>query len=77
MFTLDPAKARKEATLIYPGHAVKHTSLPISLGITLDRTLTFNKHIDNVKRRMKQRNNVLRAISGTKMGGAPSNLRAV
>ena len=77
VFTLDPAEAQKEATLTYLGHNVKHTSSPTFLGITLDRTLTFNKHIDNVKRRMKQRNNVLRAISGTKMGGAPSNLRAV
>ena len=77
VFTLDPAEAQKEATLTYLNHAVKHTQSPTFLGVTLDRTLTFNKHIDNVKRRMKQRNNVLRAISGTKWGCAPSDLRAV
>ena len=77
IFTLDPSEAKKEATLSYLNQPVKHTQSPTFLGVTLDRTLTYDKHIENVKCRMKQRNNVLRAISETKWGSAPSDLRAV
>ena len=70
IFTLDPSEAKEEATLSYLNQPVKHTQSPTFLGVTLDRTLTYNKHIENVKCRMKQRNNVLRAIQWGQSGEA-------
>ena len=47
------------------------------LGISFDRMLTFSHHATTVRGRMKQRNNVLRVISGTTWGGAASDLKSV
>ena len=38
---------------------------PKYLGVTLDRSLTYRKHIDSVVQKLKKRNNSLRKISGT------------
>ena len=57
-------------------HRVLHNPKPTFLGVTLDRTLTFNEHVKTVRGRMKARNNLLRAISGTTSGCAASDLRS-
>ena len=76
IFSLDPAETRREANLSFRNHRLTHNPRPTFLGVTLDRTLTFNEHAKTVKGRMKARNNVLRAISGTTWGCAASDLRS-
>ncbi|KAF0294597.1 Retrovirus-related Pol polyprotein from type-1 retrotransposable element R1 4 [Amphibalanus amphitrite] len=76
IFTLDPAEARREAALHFQGQPVKFSPTTTFLGITLDRSLTFTGHVKTIKAKMLQRNNVLRAISGTTWGCSPSDLRS-
>ena len=44
------------------------------LGITLDRSLTFNSHINNIKTRASKRINILKVLSGTDFGGDSKTL---
>ena len=76
IFSLDPAETRREANLSLSNQRILHNPTPTFLGVTLDRTLTFNTHVKTVKGPMKARNNVLRAISGTTWGCAASHLRS-
>ncbi|XP_043220534.1 uncharacterized protein LOC122380949 [Amphibalanus amphitrite] len=76
IFTLDPAEARREAALHFQGQPVKFSPTTTFLGITLDRSLTFMGHVKTINAKMLQRNNVLRAISGTTWGCSPSDLRS-
>ena len=76
IFTLAPDEAKREANLLFKGEKIAHSQTPTFLGIKLDRTLTFNHHATAVKGRMKSRNNVLRAISGTTWGCKASDLRS-
>ena len=77
VFSLDPNEAKKEAKLVFNNKPVQHCPTPTFLGVTMDRTLTFGTHVKTVKARMKSRNNVLRAISGTSWGCSTSDLRSV
>ena len=73
VFTLDPDEACREAHL-YGSDPVPS---PTFLGITYDRTLSFRRHLELVKAKMKQRTNALRALSGKTWGSAASDLRTV
>ena len=43
---------------------------PKYLGVTLDRSLTYRKHIDSVVQKLKKRNNFLLKLSGTTWGAS-------
>ena len=43
---------------------------PKYLGVTLDLSLTYRKHIDSVVQKLKKRNNLLRKLSGTTWGAS-------
>ena len=48
---------------------------PKYLGVTLDRSLTYRKHIDSDVQKLKKRNNLLRKISGTTWGASQGMVR--
>ena len=77
---ISPAKS---ATLIFSHerlHVSPHTPLHLNgeiipqvrsfkyLGLTLDRRLTFNAHIDDLKKRCSRRINILKCITGREWG---------
>ena len=76
IFSLDPAETHHEADLLFRGRRVPHDPTPTFLGVQLNRQLTFQQHVQRVKERMKRRNNVLRALSGTSWGCPASLLRS-
>ncbi|KAK5916130.1 hypothetical protein CesoFtcFv8_001657 [Champsocephalus esox] len=41
------------------------------LGVTLDRTLSFKKHLENTKAKVTTRNNILRKLVNSKWGAGP------
>ena len=45
------------------------------LGVTLDRTLSYKKHIHNTKIKVATRNNLLRKLSTSKWGANTSTIR--
>ena len=52
-----------------------HTSHPVYLGVTLDRTLSYKQHIMKVKGKTAARNNIIKKLSNTKWGTSPSTIK--
>ena len=48
---------------------------PKYLGVTLDRSLTFKKHIQNCKAKVCTRNNILHKLISSHWGASPHTLR--
>ena len=55
--------------LTIDGKAVKEAKSFKFLGVLLDKYLTFNKHIADLKRKCARRTNILRSLAGTTWGG--------
>ena len=54
---------------------IKNTAYPKYLGVTLDRSLRFKKHIQNCKAKVCTRNNILRKLISSHWGASPHTLR--
>ena len=52
------------------GNIVPCESHPKYLGITLDRTLTYKNHLDQLSQKVSARNNLLRRLSGKTWGAS-------
>ena len=48
---------------------------PTYLGVTLDRTLSFRRHIEKTKAKVSTRNNLLHKLTSSKWGANPHTLR--
>ena len=53
-----------------------HCNLPVYLGVTLDRTLSYKAHIENTKNKVGTRNNIIRKLRNSKWGATPTTLRS-
>ena len=53
-----------------------HCNLPVYLGVTLDRTLSYKAHIENTKKKVGTRNNIIRKLRTSKWGATPTTLRS-
>ena len=74
-FHLNSREANHELKIPFEGTILKQNPLPKYLGITLDRTLTFSKHITNTAQKVKTRNNIIQKLAGTSWGASASVLR--
>ena len=54
---------------------IKNTAYPKYLGVTLDGSLTFKKHIQNCKAKVCTRNNILRKLISSHWEASPHTLR--
>ena len=54
---------------------LKNIQHPKYLGVTLDRTLCYKKHIHNTKMKVATRNNLLRNLSNSKWGANANTIR--
>ena len=72
-FSLDAKEVNGKVVpaLTFKGAQLTHESHPTFLGLTLDRQLTFTKHIDEGKKRMSQRRRCLAALAGGSYGSNP------
>ena len=53
-----------------------HCNLPVYLGVTLDRTLSYKAHIEKTKKKVGTRNNIIRKLRNSKWGATPTTLRS-
>ena len=53
-----------------------HCNLPVYLGVTLDRTLSYKAHIEKTKKKVGTRNNIIRKLRTSKWGATPTTLRS-
>ena len=59
LFHLRNREVGRKLSLTWNGVDLKHCDLPVYLGVTLDRTLSYKQHIEKVKGKMRTRNNLL------------------
>ena len=53
-----------------------HCNLPVYIGVTLDRTLSYKAHIETTKKKVGTRNNIIRELRTSKWGATPTTLRS-
>lgn len=74
-FHLTNKEARTTIDVIFRDQVLKHNPFPKYLGVTLDRTLSFKKHLCNLAEKLKTRNNILLKLAGSTWGATATTLR--
>lgn len=69
-FHLVNKEANRELTLHFCGETIRNSKLPVDLGITLDRVLTFKAHLQKVAAKIKTRNSLINKLAGTTWGSS-------
>jgi len=75
VFHLNNREVSKKLNLVVSGNTIPTENAPKYLGIKLDRTLTFKQHLEEVKDKLKTRNNVISKLTGTSWGCRANVLR--
>ena len=76
LFHLRNRECGKQLNISWNGVNLTHCNLPVYLGITLDRTLSNNAHIEKTKKKVGTRNNIIRKLRTSKWGATPTTLRS-
>ena len=66
----------KQLNISWNGVNLTHCNLPVYLGITLERTLSYKAHIEKTKKKVGTRNNIIRKQRTSKWGATPATLRS-
>ena len=74
-FHLRNRETKRKLDIKWCNKELQHTSHPVYLGVTLDRTLSYKQHIMKVKGKTAARNNILKKLSNTKWGTSPSTIK--
>lgn len=74
-FHLSNRDANRKLNLIVQGTKLMNDDAPKYLGIKLDRTLTYNQHLEDVKNKLKTRNNIISKLAGRSWGCRTNVLR--
>jgi len=74
-FYLNNKQDDKTLDIRFDNVQLNHNFTPKYLGITLDRTLSFKKHIENSAKKVKSRVNLIRKLAGTGWGANAITLR--
>ena len=74
-FHLKNHLAKQKLNIKWQGKTLKYADHPVYLGVTLDRTLSFNEHTQKLRKKLSTRNNLLGILANTKWGADPSTLR--
>ncbi|RNA05316.1 RNA-directed DNA polymerase from mobile element jockey-like [Brachionus plicatilis] len=61
-------KLKEKVSLKFGNESIPYEQNPKFLGITLDKSLSFTKHINNLKHRAQSRVNMLKHLKGRKWG---------
>lgn len=74
-FHLNNKQARMEPQVYFNDNLLRYNPHPKYLGVTLDRTLSFKKHLENTAAKINTRNNIIHKLCGTTWGANASTLR--
>lgn len=68
-------EANRELAVQFCGETSRNSKLPVYLGISLDRALTFKAHLQKVAAKIKTRNSLINKLAGTSWGSSTHVLR--
>ena len=71
---MDPHQTQLEPNFLLLGSRLRFNPTPAFLGVTLDRTLSFSKHVSSLKAKFFPRLKALRCISATSWGPSKESL---
>lgn len=74
-FHLNNKEANRELTVHFCRETIRNSKLPVYLGITLDRALTFKAQLQKVAAKIKARNSLINKLAGTTRGSITHVLR--
>jgi len=74
-FHLHNMQANKELKVQFEDMTIRHNTSPKYLRMTLDRTLSYKKHLETTKMKVRSRINLLQKLAGTGWGSNGQNLR--
>ena len=76
LFHLRNRECGKQLNISWNGVNLTHCNLPVYLGVTLERTLSYKAHIEKIKKKVGTRNNIIRKLRTSKWGATPTTLRS-
>lgn len=74
-FHLDNRQSMAELQVECEGQLLSHNHHPKYLGMVLDRTLTYKKHLLNLRAKLNTRNNIINKLAATSWGASAKVLR--
>lgn len=75
-FHLNNRLANTKLNVVFNEKVLHHQTFPKYLGVTLDRTLSFKRHLQNTAAKLRSRNNILQKLCGTTWGATATTLRS-
>ena len=74
-FHLNNRDTHRQLGVLVNGAPLPNCNNPVFLGVTLDRWLTYKKHLESLQRKVNARNGLLRCLAGSSWGAYTSTLR--
>ena len=74
-FHLSNREAKREIRVHLENTILKSTPHPIYVGVTLDRTLTYRQHLENLRKKLTSHVALLRGLAGSSWGAGADTLR--
>jgi hypothetical protein len=65
VFHLNTHEANKQLDVRFTGTEIQHVQHPKYLGVTLDRTLTYNANLTKTSKKFSANINIVRKLAGT------------
>jgi hypothetical protein len=75
VFHLHNANAKRELDILLNGQRIRHDATPTYLGVTLDRSLSYHKHLKKTAAKVSTRNNLLKKLAGSTRGASAQTLK--
>jgi len=74
-FHLNNKEAKRELKVKYNNQTLPFCSEPKYLGVTLDRSLTYGRHLESLRKKLTSRVALLRRLAGSGRGAGATTLR--
>jgi len=75
VFHLNNKEAKRELKVNFNNKALPFCSEPKYLGVTLDRSLTYRRHLESLRKKLTSRVALLRRLAGSGWGAGATTLR--
>jgi len=74
-FILNNKEAKRELKVKYNSETLPFCSEPKYLGVTLDRSLTYRRHLESIRKKLTSRVAHMRRLAGSGWGAGATTLR--